>query len=602
VSVRNWFWALIHVAVVLHWRTEAVAQQEPATAEEVISKYMQAIGADRFSSITTFVEMGDLDGNVSNFSAGYHSPTQSPHNEHGTFEYYFKSPNLRFSSSFSAKNQVIGYYGCDGKVAWYFDAFLKRTEYKPKAGSEYWCGEGFESGSSNLLRDPKIKMRLHKKKEIEGRMAWEIKVDIPKSTVTETYYFDAETFLLLRIQGAGTSVTFSDYRELQGIKLAFTTTREFTNSKLVTTLREVKINTPIDDSRFVEPQVSGRSIAQNPVALLSQNNVQNPKPSSPTIAATNSSDAAIPAPKSDTTSKSDATMPADGIVELNFPNFTSCTIAELQSAVPELKSLNPAADQQELTTLLDKVGAKIVEVARNTPNLISRETVIDAQEGASKTRNDYDYLILARLAGKSVELDEFRVDIKSGQKFQTDEVFENESNTRAALERASQELAASQAGHPPASQGFATSWVHFYPTNRGRATYRFLGEQKMDGQRTLVLAFAQKPPLVISPGIFRYQGKTYSIYLQGMAWVDPSDFRILRLRTDLLFPLPEASLHRLTADIQFALTRIEQVPSPLFLPREVTITSTAGGLTLSEIHKYSNYHLFHAHSKIVPVQ
>jgi len=124
----------------------------------------------------------------------------------------------------------------------------------------------------------------------------------------------------------------------------------------------------------------------------------------------------------------------------------------------------------------------------------------------------------------------------------------------------------------------------------------------MDGQRTLVLAFAQKPPFVSSPAIFRYHGKPYSIYLQGMAWIDPFDFRILRLRTDLLFPLPEASLHRLTADIQFALTRIEQVPSPLFLPREVTVTSTAGGSTLSEIHKYSNYHLFHAHSKIVPVQ
>jgi hypothetical protein len=87
-----------------------------------------------------------------------------------------------------------------------------------------------------------------------------------------------------------------------------------------------------------------------------------------------------------------------------------------------------------------------------------------------------------------------------------------------------------------------------------------------------------------------------------MAWVDPSDFRIMRLRTDLLFPLPEASLHRLTADVQFALTRIEQVPSPLSLPREVSVTSTVGGVTISEIHKYSNYHLFRAHSKIVPIQ
>ena len=165
-------------------------------------------------------------------------------------------------------------------------------------------------------------------------------------------------------------------------------------------------------------------------------------------------------------------------MEVNFPNFTTCTIAELQLAVPELKGLKPATDQQELPTLLDKVGAKTVDIDRNTPNLISRETVMDVQERAATKRTDYDYLILARVQEKTVELDEFRVDLKSGEKFQTSTGFNNESNTRAEVERASQELAASQGGHAPISQGFAESWVHFYPTNWAQATYRFLGEHK----------------------------------------------------------------------------------------------------------------------------
>ena len=89
------------------------------------------------------------------------------------------------------------------------------------------------------------------------------------------------------------------------------------------------------------------------------------------------------------------------------------------------------------------------------------------------------------------------------------------------------------------------------------------------------------------------------MFFQGVAWVDPSDFRILRLRTDLLFPVAEVSLHRLTADIQFQVTHLAEVPSPLSLPSEVTVTSEIGGATLREVHRYSGYRLFRARSKIV---
>lgn len=171
--------------------------------------------------------------------------------------------------------------------------------------------------------------------------------------------------------------------------------------------------------------------------------------------------------------------------------------------------------------------------------------------------------------------------------------------TWAAVERASQALAASRPGRRPNSQGFAVSWVHFYPPNRPQATFRYLGEQKMNGHRTLVVAFAQKPEAVLTPARFLFEGKTVPMFLQGVAWVDASDFRIVRLRTDLLFPIPEVALHRLTADIQFEPTRIQEVSSLLSLPREVEITSQTGGSALREIHKYSDYRLFRTRSRIV---
>ena len=594
MSYRRWILVTIHLGVLFHFSLAPVfAQHEPTTADQVLTRYMEAIGADRFSSITTFAERGDLYGNLTNFWQGFRAPGQSQNKEHGTFEFYFKTPNLRFISNLTEKNLVIALHGCDGKVSWYIDAHLKRSEFKPKPGSEYDCEKGFEPMPSHL-RQANVKMRLTKKKEVQGRMAWEIKVDDPKSQGSEIYYFDAETYFLLRFGKLGSSVTYSDYRDVGGIKLPFTITRELTNSKLVTTVRELKINAPIDDARFAAPQPKGGVIAMNPVASPKKDDAEVSSMASPNTPATpNAEISNIASPKIP------ATPHAASVTEVNFPNFTSCTIAELQLTVPELNGLKPARDQEKLAALLDKVGDKTLDIARHTPNLISRETVTESQQGVAETRHDYDYLILTRTEGNVVGLNEFRVDLKTGDEFQTDEVMKNESSTRAELERASHELAASRSGQPPTSQGFATSWVHFYPLNRPQATFRYLGEQKMNGQRTLVLAFAQKPQSVLSPALFRSQGKIVPMFLQGVAWVNASDFRILRLRTDLLSPLPEVSLHRLTADIRFVQTRIEEVPSVLWLPRDVMVTSEVGGATLREDHLYSEYRLFRAKSRVV---
>jgi len=594
VSYRRWILVTIHLGVLFHFSLAPVfAQHEPTTADQVITRYMEAIGADRFPSITTFAERGDLYGNLTNFWQGFRAPGQSQNKEHGTFEFYFKTPNLRFSSNLTEKNLVIALHGCDGKVSWYIDAHLKRSEFKLKPGSEYDCEKGFEPMPSHL-RQANVKMQLTKKKEVEGRMAWEIKVDDPKSQGSEIYYFDAETYFLLRSGKLGSSVTYSDYRDVGGIKLPFTITRELTNSKLVTTVRELKVNAPIDDARFAAPQPKGGVIAMNPVASPKKDDAEvsiMASPNTPAIPNAEISNIALP--------KIPATPYAASVTEVNFPNFTSCTIAELQLTVPELNGLKPARDQEKLAALLDKVGDKTLDIARHTPNLISRETVTESQQGVAETRHDYDYLILTRIEGDVVGLNEFRVDLKTGDKFQTEEAMKNESSTRAELERASHELAASPSGQPPTSQGFATSWVHFYPLNRPQATFRYLGEQKMNGQRTLVLAFAQKPQSVLSPALFRSQGKIVPMFLQGVAWVNVSDFRILRLRTDLLSPLPEVSLHRLTADIQFVPTRIEEVPSVLSLPRDVMVTSEVGGATLREDHLYSEYRVFRAKSRVV---
>jgi len=283
--------------------------------------------------------------------------------------------------------------------------------------------------------------------------------------VHATYYFDAATYLLVRVEMQGSHTTYSEYRDVGGFKLPFKTTSEWGDSKMETTLREVVINGPIEDARFIEPNVKDGVLTFNSLASRKTGDPESVK-----------ADAPKPTTGNNETVASETMPNSARVTEVNFPNFTACTIPELQQTVPELQGLKPAPDQQQLSALLDKVGAKTVEIARSTPNLISRETVTELRKPPAVMQ--YDYLILNRIQGKAVFLDEFRVDLKTGDKFQTDEDLKDASSARAAVERASRDLAASQFGRRPISQGFALRGSTSIPSIVGKPSSVISGNRK----------------------------------------------------------------------------------------------------------------------------
>jgi len=213
VSLRMRLQITLHLGALFIPLAAAIAQQETITADQIVSKYMEAVGANRFSTITTFVETGELSGTATNLWQANRSAWRAQLGQSAVFESYFKSPNLRYYSSANDKNQVIALHGCNGKIAWYINPNVKRTEFKPKPGNEGECNEGFQAAAFRL-HQLNAKVRLIREKEVEGRLAWEIKVEVPNSPVAETCYFDAETFLLLRIERRGIGLTYSDYRDV----------------------------------------------------------------------------------------------------------------------------------------------------------------------------------------------------------------------------------------------------------------------------------------------------------------------------------------------------------------------------------------------------
>jgi hypothetical protein len=151
----------------------------------------------------------------------------------------------------------------------------------------------------------------------------------------------------------------------------------------------------------------------------------------------------------------------------------------------------------------------------------------------------------------------------------------------------------------PNFQGFITNWLVFSSLNQVESRFRYLGRQKTDGHDTFAIGFAQIPGSVESPGQYMTGKGSIPMLLQGIAWFDQSDFRIVRLRTDLLAPQPASQFQQQTSDMLFGPVRIASHDEELWLPQAVEIKMEANGQFLREQHRYSNYRLYQANSKIV---
>lgn len=101
------------------------------------------------------------------------------------------------------------------------------------------------------------------KEIVNGRNVFKLRV-APKGNDVLYYYFDAGSFLLIKWEGtridngkeAVVESFFHDYRDVQGLKIAFEIISRTpgANPKQKILLEKVELNPPLDDSRFTKPE------------------------------------------------------------------------------------------------------------------------------------------------------------------------------------------------------------------------------------------------------------------------------------------------------------------------------------------------------------
>jgi hypothetical protein len=256
-------------------------------------------------------------------------------------------------------------------------------------------------------------------------------------------------------------------------------------------------------------------------------------------------------------------------------------VDEIVKHVPELKGLEPVSDQQTLTMILAQTAAKVDLFLDNTVDLLAREEVSRARLRSNGTVQasqnlQYNYLIVHHDEGLTSVIEEYRTDLQGNRVDQ------------AGLDQ----------GYSLTS-GFALIGIHFASDHKSESTFRYLGRQTIGSRNTYVVAFAQRPenatPINKVEGIWG----TLGILVQGIAWIDETTFEIIRMRTDLLAPVPQIGLNQQTTEVSFDEVRLRDVPDPLWLPDYVRVDAQIQGNKFRNEHRYTEFRRYRVSSKML---
>jgi tetratricopeptide (TPR) repeat protein len=212
------------------------------TVDELINKYVQALGGTAINAITSRVVKGTLD--IVGVSRG------------GTFETYTLSPDKALSILKPGPTDTIK-VGHNGRVGW----------MQTPAGVRILKGAELESVQSEAdfyaildLKDSYEKMTLRGKSKIGYREVYVIDLQ-PASGAGDRLFMDVETYLPVRLNtarmrggvSAPVEIYFDDWREANGLKAPYTVTVSSGKRTMTLTVKEIQYNIPVDARIFEKP-------------------------------------------------------------------------------------------------------------------------------------------------------------------------------------------------------------------------------------------------------------------------------------------------------------------------------------------------------------
>lgn len=272
-------------------------------------------------------------------------------------------------------------------------------------------------------------------------------------------------------------------------------------------------------------------------------------------------------------------------------------LPQLIKRVPELRHLQPARSQAELPIILQKTGERVDDFFRHITDLTAREEISllrlkrdlpTSRPEMSSERVRDSYLILRHGGKNRTDIVEYRTDAKG-------DGFDQTVVRRGYI----------------VTSGFALNCNYFATGFQGESKFSYLGEQKVGAQETYVVGFAQQPgKATLTVRMRGRSGTPVLMLVQGIAWIDKSNYQIVRLRTDLLAPRWDVGLNQQTTEVALNQVQFPGMAGPLWLPSSVKVFvefTTHNGdvdefyeLSYRNEHRYTDYQRYSVATKIIP--
>lgn len=221
------------------------------TVDDVFNKYLQAIGGKAVvEKVQTRVSEGSLQ-----------RPTLvNPSGKPSTIQIYQKAPN-KIALLITAPDGSVTYQGFNGTAGW----IKTPTQQRELTAAELaQVRQQADLYKEVTLKDQFSGLRVGNKQKVNDRDAYVV-VGMNKGTnKRERLFFDAESGLLVRRVDLNQTVLgldpvqidFSDYREVDGVKLPFMiqiSSLDNNHNGQMRTFSQIKQNVPVDDAKFEPP-------------------------------------------------------------------------------------------------------------------------------------------------------------------------------------------------------------------------------------------------------------------------------------------------------------------------------------------------------------
>jgi Photosynthetic reaction centre cytochrome C subunit len=219
-------------------------QREGPSAAEIFRKYLDALGgADRVSKLTSFSATGSYIG----FNTGGATVP---------IEIYAKAPSQRASVVRVFDGDAVKVF--DGRNGWAAEGWrqipLMTFTGSNVASMRFEALSAFPAEIEKAFREWKVATVTIADEDVQllqGSNPGELPVNL---------YFDESGLLVRTVRWTSTPVgtvptqtDFSDYRDVDGVKMPFHTVVTWTNGQNTIELKEIRANVAIDAARFARP-------------------------------------------------------------------------------------------------------------------------------------------------------------------------------------------------------------------------------------------------------------------------------------------------------------------------------------------------------------